>query len=163
MPNTCLSMNRRRNVGPMGSGQAGMTLIELIIVIVIVGILAAIAIPSYRQYVIRTHRTEATTALLRLATAQEKFYVQNNRYAYPSEMDDPPPAGLGIAATTERGFYTVSIQEPGEGNLAAAQQGYTVRATPAGSQAVDADCTQFEVDDEGVRSASGARAASCWK
>ena len=49
----------------------GFTLIELMIVIVIVAVLAAIAMPSYRQYVLRSHRTEATRTLLNVAVAQE--------------------------------------------------------------------------------------------
>ena len=75
----------------------GFTLIELMIVIVIVAVLAAIAMPSYRQYVLRTHRTEAKRSLLNVAVAQEKFYLQNNTYAGPSALKIAPPAGLGIS------------------------------------------------------------------
>ena len=66
----------------------GFTLIELMIVIVVVAVLAAIAMPSYRQYVLRTHRTEAKRTLLNVAVAQEKFYLQNNTYAGPSGARD---------------------------------------------------------------------------
>ena len=45
----------------------GVTLIELMIVIVILGILASVAFPAYRNYAIRADRTEATSALLRIA------------------------------------------------------------------------------------------------
>ena len=55
----------------------GVTLLELMIVVVIIGLLSIIAVPSYRQYSIRAHRTEAKTALIRLATNQERFYLQN--------------------------------------------------------------------------------------
>jgi type IV pilus assembly protein PilE len=58
----------------------GVTLIELMIVIIVVAVLASIAIPSYRQYVLRSHRTEAKAALMNVAAAQEKFYLQNNTY-----------------------------------------------------------------------------------
>ena len=82
----------------------GVTLIELLIVIVVIGILAAIAVPSYRNYVLRAQRTDAMSALLRVAAAQEKFYLQNNTYADDDALADDPPAGLGISST-ENGWY----------------------------------------------------------
>jgi type IV pilus assembly protein PilE len=150
----------------MKSHQHGITLIELIIVTVIIGILAAIAVPSYRQYVIRSQRTDATEALLRLATAQEKFYLQNNRYALESERATAPPDGLGIDGT-EHGWYALSVTAPA--NLAAAADGFTVRATTVspGPQASDTKCVLFQVTDRGVRTAQksgGAdNTAECWR
>ncbi len=126
----------------MRKNQTGVTLIELVVVIVIIGILAAIAIPSYRQYVIRSQRSDAKEAILRLATAQEKFYLQNNRYAIDDERDDAPPAGLGID-NSERGWYTLAVVEPTD--VDDATDGFTVRATaPAGSrQFTDTDVPHF--------------------
>ena len=150
----------------MQNRQQGVTLIELIVVVVIIGILASIAVPSYRNYVIRAQRTDATEGLLRLATAQEKFYLQNNRYALESERATAPPAGLGIAGT-ERGWYTLSVVAPA--NAAAAADGFTIRAVPVspGPQASDAACVRFEVNDRGVRTAQKAggatNTAECWK
>jgi len=51
---------------------AGFTLTELMITISIIGILAAIAIPSYRDYVQRGHRTEAITNLSQMAMLIEQ-------------------------------------------------------------------------------------------
>ena len=59
----------------------GFTLIEAMVVVVIIAIMASIGIPSYRQYMMRAQRADGTGALLRMASAQEKFYLQNNRYA----------------------------------------------------------------------------------
>jgi prepilin-type N-terminal cleavage/methylation domain-containing protein len=65
----------------------GMTLIELMIVVIVVAILGTVAVSSYRSYLIRANRTEARMALLRVQAAQEKFFLQNNRYASNSERD----------------------------------------------------------------------------
>ena len=135
--------------------QRGVTLIELIVVVVIIGILAAVAVPSYRQYVIRSQRTDGTQALLALATAQEKFYLQCNTYATDiAAANDCAGGELGFSDTSERGWYDLSIED-------ASATDFRVRAEPVadGPQAQDTACTWFEVDGRGVRTASG---AECW-
>jgi type IV pilus assembly protein PilE len=59
---------------------SGFTLIELMVVIVIIGILASIAIPSYRDYVIRSRIQEATGTLSDLRTRMEQYYQDNRNY-----------------------------------------------------------------------------------
>ncbi len=59
----------------------GFTLIELLIAMVIVAILASIAIPSYQAYVLRSHRTDAKSALLDMASLEERFFSTNNTYS----------------------------------------------------------------------------------
>lgn len=131
----------------------GVTLIELVIVVSIIGILAAIAVPSYRQYVLRANRAEAKSALLNLAAAQEKFYLQNNTYATNSLLSTAAPAGLGLPATTEKGYYTLSIAN------GANAAGFSATATAAGGQAVDSSCATFTIDQTGTRSATS---TDCW-
>lgn len=138
--------------------QRGVTLIELMTVIVVLAILASIAVPSYRRYLIRAQRSEATTALLQLQAAQEKFYLQNN--AYTDNVADPPPAGLGLAATTERGFYDIAV------TLDDADQAYEATATPVagGGQSDDTQCTGFSVTNTGQRDAAGPGGLDhCWR
>jgi type IV pilus assembly protein PilE len=144
---------------------AGFNLIELMVTVAIVAIVAAVAVPSYRQYVIRAKRTDATGALLRLAANQERFYIQNNTYASQALMDDAPPAGLGIDGT-ERGFYDLTIAARG----ATLANGYTATATVAagGDQADDDDCVEFSVNDQGLRTAGVAPGDAsttdlCWR
>jgi len=132
---------------------AGMTLIELMIVVAILALLAAIAVPSYRQYVLRANRTEATTALLQLAAAQEKFYLQNNTYAGNALIAVAPPAGLGLSATTGGGRYTVAI-------TAATAATFSATATAAGAQAADTTCATFTINQAGARTATS---ANCWR
>jgi type IV pilus assembly protein PilE len=130
----------------------GFTLIELMIVIIVVAVLATIAMPSYRQYVLRTHRTEAKRTLLDVAVAQEKFYLQNNSYAGPSALENAPPSGLGISGTTEHGHYAVAITAGGVG-------AFSATATAQGAQADDSRCATFTIDQTGSRTATN---ADCW-
>ena len=134
----------------------GFSLIELMIALVIVAILAAIAIPSYRNYVLRVNRNDATAALLKIAAAQEKFYLQNNTYT--NNLDDPPPAGLGIP-TTENGYYTlaVTVGDPTRDFLATA----TVDA--GGPQAADGACTTFTINHQDVRTSTPDGIDVCWR
>src|SRR6266404_5478396 len=94
MATTTINSNRMR----------GMTLIELMVVVAIVAILASLAVGSYRRYVLRANRTDATSALLRIQVAQEKYFLQNNAYTV-----DLSPAGLNVASPTPNGFYTLAV------------------------------------------------------
>jgi type IV pilus assembly protein PilA len=58
----------------------GFTLIELLIVIVIIGILAGIAIPKFNNTKRRANRSAGIADLRNLATAQEGFYADSDRY-----------------------------------------------------------------------------------
>ena len=143
--------------------RAGFSLIELLIVVVIVSVLIGIAVPGYRQYVQRANRSDATAALLRIAAAQERFYLQNNRYATTNaEMNGAPPGGLGIDAT-ERGFYDLNLASD------APALRFTASATPAAgnSQADDTECWTFQIDERGLRQAFDQGGAPndefCWR
>jgi type IV pilus assembly protein PilE len=146
----------------------GFTLIELMIVMVIMAILASASVAGYRQYIRRANRSDATAALLRLSAAEERFYLQNNRYATSAdELADPPPAGLGISGT-ERGLYDLAVAAATDG----AVTGYIATATvrPDGAQRDDTDCVSFSVDQSGQRAATNSANESsadvsreCWR
>jgi type IV pilus assembly protein PilE len=127
-----------------------MTLIELMIVVVVLGIIIAIGVPSYRGYIIRANRVDATSALLRLAANQERFYMQNNTYASDAELAAALPAGLGIPAT-DHGYYDLAIAAAGGGLTV----GYTASASVINgeSQGADKDCWVFTVNELGLRTA----------
>lgn len=133
----------------------GITLIELMVVIILVAILGSISVSSYRSYLLRTHRTEAKTQLLRIQAAQEKFFLQNNRYALATELDDAPPAGLGIPAATPNGMYTVDL-------IDVTGTTYTARARATAGQLKDAAaCQTLTIDESGTR--TPADNSGCWR
>lgn len=143
--------------------QQGVTLIELVVVMIIVGILAAVAIPSYRSYVLRSQRADAKDALLALATAQEKFYLQCNTYA--TAIDNAPDCVAGElqgATASKNGWYNLAID-------AANVTSYTVSAVAVagGNQYQDEACRTYRVTDRGIRTADdsggGDNTAECWR
>ncbi len=149
----------------MGSQLRGFTLIEMLITVVMIALIMSIAIPSYRQYVLRANRADATTALLHLASAQERFYLQNDSYADNAQMVLDPPDGLGFpAATSERGYYKLTIEDNGGltvGFLAKAE------VDAAAAQKDDDDCKTFTIDERGERTAKDGGGAdnfdTCWR
>jgi type IV pilus assembly protein PilE len=134
----------------------GFSLIELMIVVTIVGVLAAIALPSYRNHLLRTNRTEAKSTLLNVQVAQEKFFLQNNRYAQTTaELSNLPPAGLGIPLTTPSGRYAIDFLG------APTNTTYTIQATAQGDQADDTDCPLYTISESGAK--TPAASTGCWK
>ena len=140
----------------------GFTLIELMVTIAIVGILASIAYPAYRAQVLRAQRTDATAALLRVAAAQERFYLQNNTYAATANITTSPPTGLGIPGTDRR-YYTLTIEST---DLATA---FTAVAVPAAGspQLSDTNCARFTLTEAQLRGATKSAGAdnttTCWR
>lgn len=115
----------------------GVTLLELMITLAIIALLAAVAIPGYREYSLRGHRTEGAMALTQMAARQEQFYLQNNSYA--NALGD-----LGFGGETEHGRYDLAITTGNATN-------FVVRATAKGGQANDDDCKVLAIDEDGLR------------
>ena len=128
----------------------GMTLVELMIVVAIVGILAAIAYPSYREFTARATRNEAKAALLKVATNQERFYLQNN--AFTCDLTQLGfSAGTGFI--TDSGAYTVDITACNAANFTA-QAAYNLGGTEAGK------CGMFQIDGRGAKASNPD--TNCW-
>jgi type IV pilus assembly protein PilE len=145
------------------SSQRGITLIELMTVVVIVAVLASIAVPSYRSYLLRSQRTDARTVLLKIQAAQERFLLQQNRYATDAELTLEPPQGLGQFRESENRFYTVQIA------AGATPTEYALIARPraGGGQQDDDKCAEFSIDQNGIKRAKNAGGAdatnNCWR
>lgn len=128
----------------------GFTLIELMIVVVVVAILAAIAVPSYRYFMLKSHRDDAKTALATLQMAQEKY--RGNNLTYAATLSD-----LGLTAASPQGYYTIAIQS-------AAVSAYEANATATGQQTADTDCQHLAVTQAGFStdSAKTSNPSACW-
>lgn len=128
----------------------GITLIELMIVVVIVGILAVVAYPNYREFAARAKRTEAKANLLKIATNQERFYLQNNTFTC-----DMTQLGFsaGAAFITDSGSYQVDITACDAANFTAVAA-YRKGGVEAGK------CNSFQIDGRGTR--ISAPDTDCW-
>jgi type IV pilus assembly protein PilE len=135
----------------------GFTLIELMIVVVVIAILSAIALPAYQDSVRKSRRTAAKTAVLDLASREEKFYTTNN--AYSATAADLGYGALPLAVPdAATNYYQLSVVVDNTTNPAT----FTATATAQGDQQNDG-CGNFAVNALGVKSVSGALpVATCW-
>lgn len=149
---------------PAGSRhrQGGVTLIELMIVVIIIGVLLLLALPGYQDQLRKARRAVAKAELMTLLARQEEFFVNNRQYA--AVFSD-----LGIAAdesyrinesreqVTSGGIYRIALAPDGAG------RGFSLSATPLGSQARDTVCGALQVTSTGVKSVTGQLlSAQCW-
>ena len=128
----------------------GLTLVELMIVVVVVGILAAIAYPSYREFSARATRNEAKAALLKAATNQERYYLQNNKFS--TDLNE-----LGFSGnpyTTDTGSYEITVVAPNPAS------NFTVTATYLLGGVESGKCGAFTIDGRGVKTSSPSE--DCW-
>jgi len=114
----------------------GFTLIEIMIVIGVIGILVMIALPSFRQILIRSDRSDARNGLLELQLAQERFRTTNGSYASTPDSLQTKLPKVGSAYFSERQFYQVQIDAG-----TATRAGYRASATAVTTGKQNADST----------------------
>jgi len=130
----------------------GFTLIELMIAVAVVAILAAVAMPSYTEYIMRSHRSNARTTLIGAAQWMERAATVLGSYPLTASVTS------GVLQV-EGNRYTVTAAVSATGAT------YTFTATPiAGTPQANDKCGTLEIDQAGRKSVSGATlsAVECW-
>jgi type IV pilus assembly protein PilE len=119
-----------------------------------------VALPSYQNSVMKSRRSSAQTALLDLASREERYYTINNRYTTDLSLLGYPANTVSIAVPDAGNshFYDVTVAYVGN-----AVGTFALTATPAGSQTRDTECENFTYNYLGVRGNSGTAATPCWK
>lgn len=161
------------------SATRGFTIIELLIVIVVISILAALAIPSYRQYVMRTHRTVAKVALQDLLIRQESYAVDHKRYAADFERLGVAGSGAAdvayvtsdgvISRNASNALYSFALKKNTGSSVSTcaldanpSAQSFGLIATPVGNNA-DTQCGSLCLTSSGDRGANPGAVANCWR
>jgi len=127
----------------MMKGKRGVTLIEVMVVVAIVGLLAAIAIPAYNDYITRSRRSDAFTALETVRAAQEMYRAEKGLYVDATGFSANLLAGCssGMAGSN----YTISITWTDNTHYTA-----LAAATVGGKQAND-KYSQFRINQDGIQ------------
>ena len=127
----------------------GFTLVEVIVTVAIVAILAAVALPSYRDHVRTSRRSEAQAYLMSVAARQQQFLIDTRSYAAAL-------ATIGIATPTNvNAAYNVTLVTAG-----GPPPTFTLAATPKpGTDQVQEKCGVLGIDQTGAKTAS---LTSCW-
>ena len=118
----------------------GFTLVELMITVLVVGILATVALPSYKEYVIRSNRAAAQSEMMNIANRQQQFLIADRGYVDKTALE---ASGYALAAEiSNRYSYSIVVDND------AAPPVFTITFSAKGPQLVDGDLT---LDSTGMK------------
>lgn len=132
----------------------GFTLIEVVIAMAIIGILVAVGWPLYEQQKRKQTRTDAVTALTRLAQEQERSYSNNGSYTTTLSQ-----------STSGYGNYTLSVSLTCPAGYGDRCYKLTATAVSARDQYADTACRTISIDHAGRKTSTnsgGSATTSCW-
>jgi type IV pilus assembly protein PilE len=119
--------------------QQGFTLVELMITVVVIAILLGIALPSYRQYVVRSKRVAAQAAMMDIANREQQFLVANRAYADKATLES---SGYALPSDVTES-YTWDVV-PDDDPLPS----FVITFTGTGGQAADGALTLTSTGDK---------------
>ena len=124
-----------------------MTLIELVIVVAIMAILLTLAVPNYRSYTLRVHRSEAIRMLMQASMCQQRIHASQGSY---------DTGQCQIPSDQQRYQLTYKPADT-------LGQSYEVMASPTGAQRAD-PCGKLSLNQNGSKgiSAVNISATKCW-
>ena len=125
----------------------GMTLIELVIVVAIMAILLTLAVPNYRSYTLRVHRSEAIRMLIQASMCQERIHASHGSY-------DTGQCQI----LSDQQHYQLTYK-PAD----TLGQSYEVMANPTGAQLED-PCGKLSLNQNGSKGISAVNISitKCW-
>ncbi|MBK2109477.1 type IV pilin protein [Francisella tularensis] len=129
----------------------GFSLVELMVVIAIIAILASIGIPMYNNYILRNHRTEATSELLSAASAADNYEIRFGSFPSGSNIDS------FYHTNTQNSYYSLAYCS---GENQCPNVSYVITATAQGTQTADTPCTNIEIEVKG--GIVNKTPAECW-
>lgn len=136
-----LKSKRNESLQARATLVTGFTLIELMIVVAIIAVLASVALPSYQEYVQRSHRANARATLLQATQWMERAATAQGTYPRSNTTPSQIPAGI---LAVEGGRYTVAANSTTGAT-------FTLTATPTTPQSTDR-CAGFRINQAGTRS-----------
>ena len=121
--------------------ESGFTLVELMIVVTVIAIISAIALPFYRNYIIKSHRTAVQSFMLSIASREEQYFLDAQQY-----ISTLGSGGLNLSTPNEvTGYYTVSVTLN-----AGPPPGYTITSAPVAGSTQASDGT-LTLDNTGAK------------
>jgi type IV pilus assembly protein PilE len=136
------------------SRKKGFTLIELLIALVIASVLVALALPSFKDTLRKSRRSDAMELISRIHLAQERWRINHPGYADLGDL------GLSNPLVSPDGHYQLTITANGATN-------YTLVASPvAGDDQANDACGAFTLTfTAGVitKTTSSGVATQCWR
>ena len=121
----------------------GFTLIEILVVVAVIGIIAAVAWPSYQTQLRKGRRADAQAFMMDLANREQAYLLDQRNFATGAGALSSLNATV---PSTVSPYYAVAIA------AGPAVPGFTITATPSGTQAADGALT---LDSTGQKTRNG--------